>query len=139
MLFCDTGIQNAICFPVFSSSLVDYYGERKPAYKVVRQSYEPVQCILADGKIYIVNDGGYVGKAELRLTDGDGEILFGEEIWLDGAEVFVAGERNAEEGTIIFSELKFGDKIVRNYVYIYDQKIDYVRYREHAEKIYGKV
>ena len=126
-------------FPVFSSSLVDYYGERKPAYKVVRQSYEPVQCILAEGKIYIVNDGGYVGKAELRLTDGDGEILFGEEIWLDGAEVFVAGERNAEEGTIIFSELKFGDKIVRNYVYIYDQKIDYVRYREHAEKIYGKV
>lgn len=126
-------------FPIFSSSLVDYYGKCKPAYRAVKLSYEPVQCILDGFKIYIVNDAGFKGKAMLDLRNGEDQTLFQQEIFLDGSMVMFLGEGQFGEGTAVFSELKIGSNTVRNGSYIYDNKIDYIRYREYAEKLYGKI
>ncbi len=126
-------------FPIFSSSLIGYYGNVKPSYEAVKLSYEPVQCITDGGKVYIVNDSGYKGKAILRLKDVEEKIFFEKELELDGSAVSETGEINRDDGEIVFSELQIGNRKIRNYTYFYSKKINYIHYREYAEKLFGKV
>ena len=75
----------------------------------------------------------------MRLKDVEEKIFFEKELELDGSAVSETGEINRDDGEIVFSELQIGNRKIRNYTYFYSKKINYIHYREYAEKLFGKV
>ena len=130
---------NGIClwnyrdgFPIFSSAFVGYDGDKRPAYFAVKNSYEPVQCIMKyeNGKVevYIVNDTPSEFKGRLRLSG-----IFGikeKEIDIKANEIILVDTISCGENQFITSELNVCGKTVKNYLYTYGGKIDYRRYKE---------
>lgn len=114
-------------YPIFASSLVDYYGKKKPSYHAVKRSYEPLQCMITDGKAMIVNDCAFKGTARLKIVSGNKTVLE-KSIFLRGEKIVGAGKVKlpADEGVLIF--LTADGKTIRNYAYGYEEKIDYRKY-----------
>lgn len=130
---------NGIClwnyrdgFPIFSSAFVDYDGDKRPSYFAVKNSYEPVQCIMKYEKgkveVYIVNDTSFTGKVGLKLSLASGTKE--KEIEIKANEILLFDTLNCDENRLITSELSACDKKINNYLYTYDEKIDYKRYKE---------
>lgn len=130
---------NGIClwnygdgFPIFSSAFVGYDGDKRPSYFTVKDSYEPVQCIMKyeNGKVevYIVNDTSFEGKVGLKIS-----CVYGakeKEIEIKANEILLADTISCGENQLITSELNVCGKSVGNYLYTYGGKIDYRRYKE---------
>ena len=130
---------NGIClwnyrdgFPIFSSAFVGYDGDKRPSYFAVKNSYEPVQCIMKYEKgkveVYIVNDTSFTGKVGLKLSLASGTKE--KEIEIKANEILLFDTLNCDENRLITSELSVCDKKINNYLYTYDEKIDYKRYKE---------
>lgn len=119
-------------FPIFSSAFVDYDGDKRPSYFAVKNSYEPVQCIMKYEKgkveVYIVNDTSFTGKVGLKLSLASGTKE--KEIEIKANEILLFDTLNCDENRLITSELSVCDKKINNYLYTYDEKIDYKRYKE---------
>lgn len=127
---------NGIClwnyrdgFPIFSSAFVGYDGDRRPAYFAVKNSYEPVQCIMKyeNGKVevYIVNDTPFEGKVVLKLSNASKK-----EIEIKANDILLADTVSCGENELITSELSVDGKTVKNYLYAYSRKIDYPTYKK---------
>lgn len=127
---------NGIClwnyrdgFPIFSSAFVGYDGDKRPAYFAVKNSYEPVQCIMKyeNGKVevYIVNDTPFEGKVVLKLSNASKK-----EIEIKANDILLADTVSCGENELITSELSVGGKTVKNYLYTYSRKIDYTKYKK---------
>lgn len=127
---------NGIClwnyrdgFPIFSSAFVGYDGDKRPAYFAVKNSYEPVQCIMKyeNGKVevYIVNDTPFEGKVVLKLSNASKK-----EIEIKANDILLADTVSCGENELITSELSVGGKTVKNYLYTYSRKIDYPTYKK---------
>ncbi len=130
---------NGIClwnyrdgFPIFSSALVGYDGDKRPSYFAVKNSYEPVQCIMKyeNGKaeIYIVNDTSFKGKVRLKLSGVS--CAKEKEIEIKANEILLVDTVSCGENQLITSELSFCGKTVENYLFAYGEKIDYRKYKE---------
>lgn len=130
---------NGIClwnyrdgFPIFSSALVGYDGDKRPSYFAVKNSYEPVQCIMKyeNGKaeIYIVNDTSFKGKVRLKLSGVS--CAKEKEIEIKANEILLVDTVSCGENELITSELSFCGKTVGNYLFAYGEKIDYRKYKE---------
>lgn len=127
---------NGIClwnyrdgFPIFSSAFVGYDGDKRPAYFAVKNSYEPVQCIMKyeNGKVevYIVNDTPFEGKVVLKLSNASKQ-----EIGIKANDILLADTVSCGENELITSELSVEGKTVKNYLYTYSRKIDYPTYKK---------
>ena len=127
---------NGIClwnyrdgFPIFSSALVGYDGDKRPSYFAVKNSYEPVQCIMKyeNGKVevYIVNDTPFEGKVVLKLSNASKK-----EIEIKANDILLADTVSCGENELITSELSVKGKTVKNYLYTYSRKIDYPTYKK---------
>ena len=127
---------NGIClwnyrdgFPIFSSAFVGYDGDKRPAYFAVKNSYEPVQCIMKyeNGKVevYIVNDTPFEGKVVLKLSNASKK-----EIEIKANDILLADTVSCGENELITSELSVEGKTVKNYLYTYSRKIDYPTYKK---------
>lgn len=127
---------NGIClwnyrdgFPIFSSAFVGYDGDKRPAYFAVKNSYEPVQCIMKyeNGKVevYIVNDTPFEGKVVLKLSNASKK-----EIGIKANDILLADTVSCGENELITSELSVEGKTVKNYLYTYSRKIDYPTYKK---------
>lgn len=127
---------NGIClwnyrdgFPIFSSAFVGYDGDKRPAYFAVKNSYEPVQCIMKyeNGKVevYIVNDTPFEGKVVLKLSNASQK-----EIEIKANDILLADTVSCGENELITSELSVDGKTVKNYLYTYSRKIDYPTYKK---------
>ena len=127
---------NGIClwnyrdgFPIFSSAFVGYDGDKRPAYFAVKNSYEPVQCIMKyeNGKVevYIVNDTPFEGKVVLKLSNASKK-----EIEIKANDILLADTVSCGENELITSELSVDGKTVKNYLYTYSRKIDYPTYKK---------
>lgn len=96
----------------------------------MKNSYEPVQCIMKyeNGKVevYIVNDTSFAGKVGLRLSGVPGE----KEIGIKANDILLVDTLSCGENELITSELSINGKTVKNYLYTYSKKIDYVKYKE---------
>ena len=127
---------NGIClwnyrdgFPIFSSALVCYDGEKRLSYNVVKNSYEPIQCIMTFEKgkveVYVVNDAVFEGKIKLRVSG-----LKEKEITIKANEIVLVDTVSRGENELITSELDVNGKTVKNYLYTYGEKIHYPTYRK---------
>lgn len=127
---------NGIClwnyrdgFPIFSSAFVGYDGDKRPAYFAVKNSYEPVQCIMKyeNGKVevYIVNDTPFEGKVVLKLSNASKK-----EIEIKANDILLVDTVSCGENELITSELSVEGKTVKNYLYTYSRKIDYPTYKK---------
>lgn len=132
---------NGIClwnyrdgFPIFSSAIVEYDGGKRPCYNVIKNSYEPTQCIMTydDGMVnaYIVNDGDYCGKAKITLAINGEKVIFEKETEIKGGEIFFVGSVACKEGNLIESKLRYGNRKAKNYLYAYKEKINYDKYKK---------
>jgi beta-mannosidase len=68
-------------FPQFSDAVVDYYGDKKTAYHVIKRSFEPIALMCREpqnGKITLVGVNDTLGEASLcyRVTN----VTHGEEV-----------------------------------------------------------
>lgn len=130
---------NGIClwnyrdgFPIFSSALVGYDGDKRPSYFAVKNSYEPVQCIMKyeNGKVevYIVNDTSFEGNVGLKLSFVSG--VKEKEIAIEANDILLVDTFSCGENELITSELNVNGKTVGNYLYTYSEKIDYTKYKK---------
>lgn len=120
-------------WPSFSSAIVDYYGERKPAFDAVRLSYEPLQCMIdvVDGKAIccLVNDTGAAQTVKLRITDENGNAVYSDTFSVAADElVRELAVLPAKNAALLLTELQAGDRTVFNYRYLYTDKISYHDY-----------
>ena len=120
-------------YPILASSLVDYDGWRKPSYKYVAASYEPLQCLfeVTDSGVdaYVVNDGVFVGNAKLVITSGNGKTLFDGTVAVSSGGIVRVVSLDVVEGETLTSLLVFDNNSVQNFAYVYKNKIDYVKYK----------
>lgn len=121
-------------WPSFSSALVDYYGVRKPAFDAVRASYAPLQCVIdvEDGiaKCYLVNDRLDARHVFVRITDENGTERFSAQVRTqENRAVTELAELPVREQTLLLTELRNKTRTVRNYRYVYTQKIDFPTYQ----------
>lgn len=127
-------------WPSFSSAMVDYYDRRKPAFFAVKQSYEPLQCIMdQDGdtvRVYLVNDTGAAQSVSVCLTDENGSCLFAAQKELSAENVVTElTALPARDNALLSSELISGKRKIKNYRYLYTEKIDYPTYRKLMNKV----
>jgi len=122
-------------FPVFASSLVDYYGNKKAAFYAVATSYSALQCVISDGKAFIVNDAGSKGECVVLIEDALGKTIFSKSLFITGAAVEAVGGIDAKSDDFLFITLKFDGETITNYKCNYVDKIDYLRYDALYEKI----
>ncbi len=129
-------------YPVFASSLVDYYGEKKPAFFAVKMSFEPLQCFVAvedkDLVIRVVNDFPEERNVQLKIWDGDAAVLFEGELTLSGDSRIEVLRKKRSECQVVFSRISVNGKAIENYRYIYENKIDYMDYLKNCGEIYGE-
>ena len=79
-------------------------------------------------EVYIVNDTSFTGKVGLKLSLASGTKE--KEIEIKANEILLFDTLNCDENQLITSELNVCGKSVGNYLYTYDEKIDYKRYKE---------
>lgn len=131
-------------WPSFSSAMVDYYGNRKKPFYVVKASNEPVQCMIdiCDGKAtaYLVNDCLDGKIYSVTISDEQGKTLYNGEIKTDTVSpvtkiepVHLKGEK------VILTKVTDGEKVIRNYRYVYNKKISYTEYRKLYETVFGNL
>lgn len=129
-------------FPIFSSSLVDYTGWRKPCYHAVKLSFEPTQCIfdVTDNgvDVYVVNDGGREGDAVLTVLGGQGETLSAHSVRFDGSAVQYIGRISALPGTVLTGHLTASGFSSVNYAVVYRGTIHYPSYRKWYDHFWEK-
>lgn len=125
-------------WPSFSSAMVDFYDKRKPSFDVVRQSYEPLQCIMDQENetvcVYLVNDTGKAQSVTVKILDEARNVLFVRQTEL--AEDKIVTELPslpARDGSVLFSEIHCENRIIKNYLYMYFDRIDYPAYRKAIE------
>ena len=127
-------------WPSFSSATVDYYGKRKKAFFAVKASYEPVQCMIdiRDGVAYcyFVNDRLDGEEYEVSIKDEKGNVLFSGKVKTDADTPSVLfTELPTADVKVFLTETSAGERRVRNYRYVYRDKISYPEYRG----LYGKI
>lgn len=120
-------------FPIFSSSIIDYYGEKKFSYYAVKASYEPLQCIIDNEEndifVYVVNDSTYIGAVLVSVKSVDGKILLKKKIKIKNGVTKIGEICKDKSKTIALqTELSFANKIVKNYAYCKNGKITYSEY-----------
>ena len=127
-------------WPSFSSAVVDYCGNRKPAFSVLQASYEPLQCMIdicnGKAKCFLVNDTGEAQSVLVRITDERGAELFRQEVDL-AKDSFVHSltELPLAETQMFLTEIRTAQgKEVRNYRYVYTDKISFPQYCALREK-----
>lgn len=125
-------------WPSFSSAMVDYYDCRKPAFFAVKQAYEPLQCIMqqeADTvRVYLVNDSCKAQSITLKLTDKAGNVLYcGQHELSAETTVTELTTLPAIDNTVLLSELTNGTETIKNYIYLYTDKIDYPAYQKQVQ------
>ena len=104
-------------WPEMTSSLVDYYGSKKLAFYVVKNSNEPLQVLFEekDGKAYILlsNDTMRDEVGEYRILNADGKVVLeGKASFGKNANTLV-GELPIDG--IYYSELTVNGKTTYNY------------------------
>lgn len=127
-------------WPSFSSAVVDYCGNRKPAFSVLQASYEPLQCMIdicnGKAKCFLVNDTGEAQSVNVRITDERGRELYRQEIAAEKDElVHLLAELPLAETKLFLTEIKtVAGKEIRNYRYVYTGKIFFPTYCALREK-----
>ena len=104
-------------WPEMTSSLVDYYGSKKLAFFVVKNSNEPLQILFdeKDGKVNILlsNDTMQDAKGVYRIINADGKVLLeGKTVFGKNSNTFI-GELPVD--SVYYSELTVNGKTVVNY------------------------
>lgn len=129
-------------FPVLASSIVDYYGKKKTAFYAVKAAFEPIQCFIIrnveKAKIYIVNDTESAKACEILIKTTEGETLLSGSFAAEKGVAEIA-EIPVKTGQTIISEFRDGGKTIRNYAFIYEDKINYPEYKAVYEKTIEKI
>lgn len=120
-------------YPIFSSSLIDYYGWKKPAYYAVKASYAPKQIIFENAKhgvnVYAVNDGAKDVSVKVKIQSKN-EVLYSDDVEIQAGTIKKLTVLDLKPGEYALSELTENGSAVYNYVYRYEDKIDYEKYAE---------
>ena len=121
-------------YPIFASSLVDFDGWRKPAYKYVAASYEPLQCLFdINGDsvdLYVVNDGTFEGHAYLRVEDNLNTVVFEREVSTTPDSIVKVASIFIADGNALVSSLTYNGQTTRNFAYVYKNLINYKQYKQ---------
>lgn len=131
-------------WPSFSSAMVDYYGKRKKSFYAVKNANEPVQCMIdicADhATAYLINDR-LDGKAyTVTISDERGNVLYSGEVQTSAdTPVTKIGSLQLEREKVLLTRVTDGDKEIRNYRYVYTEKISYIDYQELYEMVFGNL
>ena len=131
-------------WPSFSSAMVDYYGKQKKSFYAVKNANEPVQCMIdicADhATAYLINDR-LDGKAyTVTISDERGNVLYSGEVQTSAdTPVTKIGSLQLEREKVLLTRVTDGDKEIRNYRYVYTEKISYIDYQELYEMVFGNL
>ena len=121
-------------YPIFASSLVDFDGWRKPAYKYVAASYEPLQCLFdINGDsvdLYVVNDGTFEGHAYLRVEDNLNTVVFEREVSTTPDSIVKVATIFIADGNALVSSLTYNGQRTRNFAYVYKNLINFKQYQQ---------
>lgn len=131
-------------WPSFSSAMVDYYGNRKKSFYAVKNSNEPVQCVIdiyADrATAYLINDRLDGKVYTVTISDEYGNLLYGGEV-LTSTETPVTeiGPLKLEREKVLLTKVTDGINEIQNYRYVYREKISYTEYRKLYETVFGNL
>lgn len=130
-------------WPSFSSALVDYYGRRKIAFYTVRASYEPLQCIIdLKGNIadcYLVNDRLDAKKVTVMIRDEQGSELYCAQVAMEeNVPVMKLAALPLNGEKLLLTEVREEETTIRNYRYVYSDKIFWPEYRKLYETQIGE-
>lgn len=121
-------------YPILASSLVDFDGWRKPAYKYVTASYEPLQCLFdINGDsvdLYVVNDGTFEGHAYLRVEDNLNTVVFEREVSTTPDSIVKVASIFIADGNALVSSLTYNGQTTRNFAYVYKNLINFKQYQQ---------
>ena len=121
-------------YPIFASSLVDFDGWRKPAYKYVAASYEPLQCLfdVTDNTVdvYVVNDGTFEGQAYLRVEDNLNTVVFEGEVSTTPDSIVKVASVFIADGNALISSLTYNGQTTKNFAYVYKNLINFKQYQQ---------
>ena len=120
-------------WPSFSSAMVDYYGNRKKAFYAVKAANEPVQCVIDIqddvAKCYLVNDRMDGKSYAVSVTDEAGAVLFNSNVTTSqNYPVTFIADIQVEKAKALFTKVIDDEKVITNYRYVYQNKIDYKMY-----------
>ncbi len=129
-------------WPSFSSALADYYGKRKAAFYAVKTSYEPLQCMIdvRDGvaECFLVNDLPDTKTVAVQVTDEQGHILYAETVTtMEDVPVTKLTDIPLQGEQLLLTTVRDGAAVIRNYRYVYEDKINYTQYRELYKTQFG--
>lgn len=121
-------------YPIFASSVVDFDGWRKPAYKYISASYEPLQCLfdVTDNTVdvYVVNDGTFDGTVHLCIIDSDGEVLFDNDVQTAPGTIIKVASLDVADGVGLTSTLTYDNQALRNFAYVCKNLINFEQYKQ---------
>ena len=124
--------------------MVDYYGKQKKSFYAVKNANEPVQCMIdiyADQAIaYLVNDR-FDGKTyAVTISDEHGNTLYSGEVQTSAeTPVTKIGPLQLEREKVLLTKVTDGVKEIRNYRYVYTEKISYTEYQNLYETVFGNL
>lgn len=130
-------------WPSFSSAMVDYYDKRKKAFYAVKAANEPVQCMIdiidGVGKAYLINDRLDEDTFLVVISDEQGNVLFSREVKTKkDTPVTEIGLIRLKDEKVLVTKVIDGVREIRNYRYVYEDKISYPEYCELFETVFGE-